>query len=111
MKSCFASVYKKEPLDEIHKLALRQAPKQSKMSITVEMVKRVIHDLNVHESPGPDGIYPRFMQDLSAELCIPLTMIFEKIIESAQLPDQWKVAGVQQYLKRETKSWQVIIDL
>ena len=31
-----------------------------------------------------------FMQELLAELCIPLTMIFENSIESAQLPDQWR---------------------
>ena len=59
------------------------------------MVKRFLHDLNIHDkSPGPDGIHPRFMQELSAELCIPLTMIFEKSIETAQLPDQWTVARV-----------------
>ena len=73
------------------------------MSITVEMVKRLIHDLNVHKSPGPDGIHPRFMQELSAELCIPLTMIFENSIESAQLPDQWKVARVSAIFKKGNK--------
>ena len=52
------------------------------------MVKRLIHDLNVHKFPGPDRIHPRFMQELSAELCIPLTMIFKNSIESAKLPDQ-----------------------
>ena len=103
LKSYFASVYTKELLDEIPKLTLGQAPKQSKMSITVEMVKRLIHDLNVHKSPGPVWIHPGFMQELSAELCIPLTMIFEKSIESAQLPDQWKVASVSAIFKKGNK--------
>ena len=103
LNSYFASVYTKEPFDEIPKLTLRQAPKQSKMSITVEMVKRLIHDLNVHKSSGPDGIHPRFMQELSAELSIPLTMIFKKSIESAQFPDQWKVARVSAIFKKGNK--------
>ena len=47
LNSYFASVYTKESLDEIPKLTLRQAPKQSKMSITVEMVKRLMHDLTL----------------------------------------------------------------
>ena len=67
------------------------------------MVKRLIHDLNVHKSLGPDGIHPRFMQELLAELCIPLTMIFENSIESAQLPDQWKVARVSAIFKKGNK--------
>ena len=46
---------------------------------------------------------PRFMQELSAELCIPLTMIFEKSIETAQLPDQWKVARVSAIFKKGNK--------
>ena len=54
LNSYFASVYTKEPLDEIPKLTPRQAPKKSKTSITVEMVKRLIHDLNVYKSPGPE---------------------------------------------------------
>ena len=44
LNSYFASVYKKEPLDELPKLTLMQALKQSKMSITVKMVKRLIHE-------------------------------------------------------------------
>ena len=64
------------------------------MTITVEMVKCFIHDFNIHKSPGhhSQDLHPRFMQELLAELCIPLTMIFEKSIETAQLPNQWKVA-------------------
>ena len=73
------------------------------MNITVEMVKRLIHDLNVHKFPGPDRIHPRFMQELPAELCIPLTMIFGKFIESTQLPDQSKVARDSAILKRGNK--------
>ena len=103
LNSYFASVYTKEPPDEIPKLAHRKAPKQSKMNITVEMVKFFLHDLNIHKSPGPDGIHPRFMQELSAELCIPLTMIFEKSIETAQLPDQWKVARVSAIFEKGNK--------
>ena len=43
------------------------------------------------------------MQELSAELCIPLTMIFKKSVESAQLPDQWKVARVSAIFKKGNK--------
>ena len=67
------------------------------------MIKRFLHDLNIHKSPGPDGRHPRFMQELSAELCIPLTMIFENSIETAQLPDQWKVARVSAIFKKGNK--------
>ena len=106
LKSYFASVYTctTEPLHEIPKLTLRQAPKQSKMNITVEMIKRLIHDFNGHKSPGPDGIHPRLMQELSAELCILLTMILENLLNRHNFLISGRWLRFQQYLKKEIKS-------
>ena len=108
LNSYFASVYTKEPPDEIPKLAHRKAPKQSKMKITVEMVKRFLHDLNIHKSPGPDGIHPRFMQELSAELCIPF--FFEKKIYFTQRNKSTKnYIPILQNLYTHTMEMQYII--
>ena len=67
------------------------------------MVKRLLSDLKVHKSPRPDGLHPRFMQELATELCKPLAMIFEKSIETAKLPKQWKVARVSAIFKNGNK--------
>ena len=103
LNSYSASVYTMEPIDDIPRLTPKATPEQTKLKITVEMVKGLFSDLKVHKSPGPDGLHPRFMQELSTELCKPLAMIFEKSIETAKLPKQWKVARVSAIFKKGNK--------
>ena len=103
LNSYFASVYPMEPIDDIPRLTPKAIPEQSKLKITVEMVKGLLSVLKVQKSPGPDGIHPRFMQELATELCKPLAMIFEKSIETAKLPKQWKVARVSAIFKKGNK--------
>ena len=92
-----------EPIGDIPRLTPKATPEQSKLKITVEMVKGLLSDLKVHKSPGPDGLHPTFMQELATELCKPLAMIFEKYIETAKLPKQWKVARVSAIFKKGNK--------
>ena len=91
-----------EPIDDIPRLTPKATPEQSKLKITVEMVKGLLSDLQVHKSPVPDGLHLRFMQELATELCKPLA-IFEKSIETAKLPKQWKVARVSAIFKKGNK--------
>ena len=64
------------------------------------MVKGLLSDLKVHKSPGPDGLHSRFMQELATEFCKPLSKIFEKPIETAKLPKQWKIARESAIFKK-----------
>ena len=104
LNSYFASVYTMEPIDDIPRLTPKATLEQSKLKITVEMVKGLLGDLKVHKSPGPDGLHPIFMQELATELCKPLAMVFEKSIETAKLPKQWKVARVSAIFKKGNKN-------
>ena len=92
-----------ETIDDFSRLTSKEPLEQSKLNITVEMVKGLLSDLKVHKSPGPGWLHPRFMQELATELCKPLEMIFEKSIETAKLPKQWKIARVSAIFKKGNK--------
>ena len=42
--------------------------------------------LNCNKSQGPDGIPARVLKELSKELALPISIIFNKSIESGVLP-------------------------
>ena len=47
-----------------------------RIEITEEMVRKKLKALNQNKSPGPDGIHPRILKELSQELILPLTLMF-----------------------------------
>ena len=54
----FASVYTVEPTDNIPN---KQVEKQNDIVITRDITKKLLSDLNVNKSQGPDGLHPRFL--------------------------------------------------
>ena len=45
------------------------------LDITEEKVKERLESLNPHKSPGPDGLHPRVLKELSNEISKPLAII------------------------------------
>jgi hypothetical protein len=39
-------------------------------------VLKLLHDLNVNKSPGPDGLHAKMLKELSEALVKPLTIIY-----------------------------------
>ena len=73
------------------------------ITITPEEVKKMLDNLNPNKSPGPDGIHPRVVRELSSELAKPLRGIFQLTLETGQLPTEWKLGHVSPIFKRAAK--------
>ena len=65
--------------------------------------KKMLDNLNPNKSPGPDGIHPRVLRELSTELAIPLRDIFQLTLETGQLPTEWKLGHVSPIFKKGSK--------
>ena len=74
LNQCFASVYTVEPTGNIPTIPSKQVEKQNDIVITRDIVKKLLSELNVNKSQGPDGLHPRFLKEASEELCSPLSM-------------------------------------
>jgi hypothetical protein len=73
------------------------------IKFTRETVKAKLAKLKPNSAPGPDQIWPRVLQKLSATLCIPLAIIFTTCMEEGSVPPDWKLANVTPIFKKGSK--------
>ena len=96
----FASVFTNEPDGEFVRLEEKQIVQQSPLDFSIDEVRKLLQNLKTGKSPGPDGLHPRFVNELADDLCLPLYLIFKSSVNSAKIPKQWKFARVSAIFKK-----------
>ena len=79
-------------------------PPLSNIRIEVETVKRKMDALNPDKACGPDKIRARSLKELSSELSLPLTIIFNKCLAEGVVPSDWKLSNVTAIFKKGDKT-------
>ena len=68
------------------------------------MVEEEIKILKITKSPGPDGIHPIMLIQLASYLKKPLAFLFNKTLETGEVPDDWKRANISSIFKKGAKN-------
>ena len=104
LSNFFASVYTRKSVVELPDLSCKDLMyEMSTPYMHRELVEKLLKDLKVSKTPGPDGIHPIVLKELAAELSIPLLKIFQSCIDSGKLPDTWKIAHITPVFKKGDK--------
>ena len=69
--------------------------------ITEVMVREHLASLGENKAPGTDGMGSSFVKNMVGEIEIPLVLIFQRSLETRQVPEQWKEANVTAIYKRK----------
>ena len=105
LNNFFSSVFTQEDLNTVPTFDSGTNLKSlSDVYINETQMLKALTSLNISKSPGPDLIHPRLLKEAAYQLTYPLTILFNKTIESGYLPDCWKVAEVRPIFKKGTKS-------
>ncbi|KFQ20788.1 hypothetical protein N332_07136, partial [Mesitornis unicolor] len=67
-----------------------------------EVVRDLLHHLDVHKFMGPDGIHARVLSELAEELAKPLSIIYQQSWLTGEVPVNWRLANMAPIYK---KSW------
>ena len=100
----FGSVFTKEDPNDIPTFTHSNTNVLSQINITTDAMSKALRNLKPSKSPGPDGLHPRILRELSAELAYPLKFLFDKSIQDGRLPDDWKKAEVRPIFKKGCKT-------
>ena len=67
-------------------------------------ISNIINKLGNKTSSGYDGISNIFLKQISPEICLPLSIIFNKSIESATFPDSMKLGDIMPVYKSKDRA-------
>ena len=70
---------------------------------TEDKVRKILSKLKVDKSSEPDNIHPYFSKETANELASPLNIIFNKSLESSEIPDEWKKGKITALFKKGSK--------
>ncbi|KFQ34065.1 hypothetical protein N332_01536, partial [Mesitornis unicolor] len=68
-----------------------------------EVVRDLLHLLDIHKSMGPDGIHPRVLRELAEVLTKPLSIIYQQSWLTGEVPVDWRLANVMPIYKKDQK--------
>ena len=103
----FASVFTREDVSSVPPLeegSRSQGIFISEARVTPTAVEDRLKKLNTKKAQGPDKVPARVLSELSKELAVPLSIIFNMSLESGTLPKDWKEAEVTAIFKKGSKS-------
>ena len=75
----------------------------SSVIITPEKVYKKLKKLKKNKSAGPDGFHPRILWECAETIKVPLALIFNKSLNEAKLPSDWKLGNIKALYKQKGK--------
>ena len=70
------------------------------MLVTEQKVKKKLMNLNTDKSQGPDGINPRLLKECNSSLPKPLSIIYQKSVDTGISPSDFKTANIIPIFKK-----------
>ena len=103
LNNFFSSVFVEEGQDPIPDFNADFNSVLDDLTINEDDMYQVLSNLKTSKSPGPDGVHPRLLRELSRELSQPLLILFNKTLNEGNIPDIWKKAEVKPIFKKGSK--------
>jgi hypothetical protein len=95
MASFFSSVFTIEPegdLPLMHPIKVKQECIEK--TFKESEILKLLQNLDVNKSCGPDGLHPKMLKELSATISKPITIIFNSSMCQGLVPKLWKEGNI-----------------
>ena len=99
----FQSVFTQEDKSTIPECSGKRLPDISDLNITIPGVTKLLKDLQVGKSSGPDQIPNRLLKEAASELAPVVHALFMQSLNSGKLPKDWRNANITPIYKKGNK--------
>ena len=103
----FSSVFSRENLGDVPLCDGRSRGIENGLEqivITEERVRKVLRSLRGDKSPGVDGIGPRLLVHIQDEVCLPISILFNKSMSEGKVPEDWRRANIVPIFKAGSRN-------
>ena len=90
----FSTVYTSYKGEQMPEMQEMTEAKLDDIQITPEMVEAKLKKLNENKSSGSDVFHPYVLKETAQEMSLPLSLIYQKLLNEGVCPDEWKCANV-----------------
>lgn len=89
----YSNLYSKDTSPQTRKPEILPMTEPVPPILTSE-IEKALHTLRKNRAPGPDRIENEILKSCANALTVPLTILFNKIIETKIVPTQWNIAEI-----------------
>ena len=104
MNDFFSFVFTSEDCDNFPEFEYVTNCKLSNILCNTKEVEKLLKNLNIYKSPGPDSLPPRILKECASVLSLPLCFFFNKSFSTGKLPHLWKLANITPLFKKGSKT-------
>ena len=102
LNNFFSSVFTAEETDVLPEFEDRPfTTTLETLEIKASDIEKKLSKLNTAKSAGPDGIHPRILKEVNAEISQPLAIIYKKSLQSHKVPQPWKDGHITPIFKQK----------
>ena len=76
-------------------------PNLENIDVSPRIVEEVLAAINANKSDGPDNIQNMVLKKCAQSLCVPLSVIFRRSLDTGEIPSDWKFAIVTPIYKNK----------
>ena len=104
MNEFFFPVFTSEDCDNFPEFEYVTNSKLSNILCDTKEVEKLLKNLNIYKSPGPDSLPPRILKECASVLSSSLCFFFNKSFSTGKLPHLWKLANITPLSKKGSKT-------
>jgi hypothetical protein len=100
----FKSAYTQEDQSSLPDLGQSSTPSMPDISISFKGVHKLLSELKIHETAGPDSISPRLLREVADSIAPARIRIYQASLDTGTVPTDWRTANIVPIFKKGDKS-------
>ena len=96
----FRKVFTQEDFTNMPSLDNDSYPSMPEVTVSTQGVQKLLSKLQPNKATGPDDLPARVLKEFAVEIAPALSCIFERLLDTGILPEDWRRANISPFFKK-----------